>query len=1479
MNKDEIVEDVLKAVEKQPNPWIPYEGPAGGQGWMNTITGDVRYQDDRPAPGEGTPEDAGPQSVAGLDQEIPDTLTEIPDPSDLPEYAEEGMEITFEHPQTGEEMEGEITETYGDLSLDVETDEGDVNIGWEDIEDHPVELEPEMGWGDGWQAAPEDFSEITREQTVEIYDLEEGEYKEGVVDWFEEDFNEEGETYVEISTEDGQYEFVGGENPDGEALVTAQEQLIPDHAGEKLSYDDLADLEKGDEVLVRNTKGTTGAKPVTGTVVESYTNGDVIIEWEREAGVSADDDETVTWESEDLGHMIEDGGIEVWEKGPEYAEPSEVLPEGFDDEDWELLEDEQVVMDHPAFGEVEGELEIEEDPEGYDWLSVTREKEPEVGDTFELETTGDEYEVLNIYEEMGDTYVELEESGGYQTEWLMEDVLAQFDEEQEVSLTTNPDHPLYFEDYLEQVEDPWAEEYDVDDLKVGDWVVTGDEAEQITQKVPDGYLTDKHPDPADAIPPSNAWIDSAAPNEEIDPDDKHLSVDEWRDPVEVDEQGDVDFPTINPDDVVYYYDEEEGEMVTAPAAEQSMSDEVTIQDGFDEDGNPKTVDRSKIEGYAPEGFKPLPESVVDDYEVHAGSEVEAVYNDEVTGEREVAHGIVVEAGIWGLHIVDSETGELRQLPSVGSEDVAITEHDLDPRYSAEDWDSASAEDLVDEIEEGGGIDHGRTELTSAGKKKLKAELHKRFPSETVSQFYDLQSDEKGAWKGSSGTEKAGRYEAAFREGLDIDADVRHDMKSPGKDMEKLAAVVSEISQRHFEEQFGEQHELHRGASIPGSASLFAQYLLMPEAEEYENPMLAINNFSDEKSIYHNFEKGITVRHETKSDEVAALHDHLFSASHGHEREVTVRGDYGPVSSEDVYIDSTELSLDQPVEEMGEDTLDHISTELNKSVGGETWEVLEEKGLNDEQIEEMLKIDDYLNEKTDHRRSHGSFFRELRQEAEERGIDPDDVHHPEVSEPSDYWPEGIESEDDWKEGMEVEYENFYDEVQQGTVEDIRTDGPATELLIDEPEGGQAWTHVENVGEILDSPEPFGPHAEQIGEPIPDSVTPGDEVVVQPFGSNNKVETGVLMEKPDDYSGNWRVSIDGQSEPYEPDRLGPLPEDEPDGDEEDGVPIEEQTSGEEGTASMEDLSPDGDEGDTPSVGELASEGTPAGSILGEGDKLDVLGFDEPFTVEQVEDDGTVHLDNGNSYSPEDNNYGVMVEDAEVAEVGGVNEPDSILDTLENGDIIETTYESEAHSEPVEVVSTHPQNGTVRIQNAEWVTTEIPEHAVEGIVEDAEEETQGIPESQWDEAVEAFDPGDEAVYWDEYNDEVKDVEIVSIADDGQGARIEVQEGEEEGADFNVYWDKILTDPSEVANPEFDTSEWGRLPPHEVAEELQGGDLSLADSFVTDVPAGPGSDTEERAVQVTDVPDDDAQPVVVEDEEGRQYQIWPSGEVFDIT
>lgn len=80
------------ALEKDKNPWKPYEGPSGGEGWEHRDTGEVRYQDERPAPDEGGGDDAS-------------LVSEPPD----------GFAEGWHEPREVDNVdEGQIVEVYGD---------------------------------------------------------------------------------------------------------------------------------------------------------------------------------------------------------------------------------------------------------------------------------------------------------------------------------------------------------------------------------------------------------------------------------------------------------------------------------------------------------------------------------------------------------------------------------------------------------------------------------------------------------------------------------------------------------------------------------------------------------------------------------------------------------------------------------------------------------------------------------------------------------------------------------------------------------------------------------------------------------------------------------------------------------------------------------------------------------------------------------------------------------------------------------------------------------------------------------------------------------------------------------------------------------------------------------------------------------------------------------------------------------------------
>lgn len=348
--KDAIRDGFRDRIEKQPNPWQPYRGPSGGQGWMNAITGEVRYQPDRPAPGEGTPEDAAPQAVGELDEEIPETLDEAfdpvePTPEDLLEHLEPGMEVTAE--VDGEEYTGEVG-TANEDGIYIDTLGAPDPFDPEDIVDHPVELEPPGGWADGWTDAPQDWGDLDEGQTIEVYDLEAGEYHEATVDYVGEDggvmdITLEGE---ETPTTIGDVDYAD------DVLVTAAEE--PGVGSTPGMEFDPADYEEGDQVLAYNPYSDET------TIVRIDAVGDGGF-----AGVSEEEGSmTFSADVQDEWQIVDPENVdEVIEGLPEDLEPDSLDEIG-------QFEGELAIVDHPAEGTLVGEIEIIDHDEDGHWLYV-----------------------------------------------------------------------------------------------------------------------------------------------------------------------------------------------------------------------------------------------------------------------------------------------------------------------------------------------------------------------------------------------------------------------------------------------------------------------------------------------------------------------------------------------------------------------------------------------------------------------------------------------------------------------------------------------------------------------------------------------------------------------------------------------------------------------------------------------------------------------------------------------------------------------------------------------------------------------------------------------------------------------------------------------------------------------------------------------------------------------------------------------------
>ena len=234
MNLKEAIRNGFRdKVEKQ-NPWMPYRGEAGGQGWQNMLTGEIRYQDARPAPGEGMP-DGFEGDVPTPEEDPGDELDALTEEDLLSEHLEEGDEVTFDLTDisgdevTHENVEGEVTlvtdgDSFGPKVQYEHPESGyteDHQIEWDQLDTFPYELEPSEGWAEGWTGAPDSTDDIFVGDTVEIYDRDAGQYHQAEVT------TTSGGDYLMAETEDGEEIEVLIDDPEtnGNVLTAVEDHV------------------------------------------------------------------------------------------------------------------------------------------------------------------------------------------------------------------------------------------------------------------------------------------------------------------------------------------------------------------------------------------------------------------------------------------------------------------------------------------------------------------------------------------------------------------------------------------------------------------------------------------------------------------------------------------------------------------------------------------------------------------------------------------------------------------------------------------------------------------------------------------------------------------------------------------------------------------------------------------------------------------------------------------------------------------------------------------------------------------------------------------------------------------------------------------------------------------------------------------------------------------------------------------------------
>lgn len=1088
---DDIVETFEKNIEEQvakQNPWIPYQGPAGGQGWVNQVTGEVRYQDSRPGPTEGMPEDFDPEAIPEMPEDVPD---ETPEP-DVPDFEdlEEGMEIQVEH--QGEVYVGEVLsfeDTDRGPAANVEIEGGIVAVGpgaeaydWDTriVGASPGE-EPPEGWAEGWTDMPDDHLDLEQAQMVELYDLEAGEYVEAAV-LDVEDWGEDG-VYLRVRTEnDREYEFLDGElQTDENLLITAAEDIYP--PVEPPEEFDVGEFSVGEEVLYWNEHEGEVRRAEIDEVLDDEVrlyadetdayiyigeyNNSFIFDDEREREYELQDIETAP--VEEVPGALESGGV---------------VAGGY------------ALMDHPVFGEAEGQVDVTTDSQGWDWLTVQTELNPadlEPGDKALVDGAG--VEVLDVDLETGQVLIGEDPAGEVSIDgetWVTFDAL---DEEtwegEEVSLTTNPEHPFYVGDHLEEVENPWedtGEPGDFSDVKNGDWVRFDDDVYRVTNRTDDGLeledgtfldIQDLHD------------VDGKAVKELPEPP---VSA-EWLDPP-------AEYGGLNPGDKIAYFDEEAGEIVDEYIEVDHGDGEVRLDD---EEGT--EIDFESIVGYDDTGEVQLPDG--DDLSwATPGDYVEVAYKPEYEDEINQVTGFVSHH--------DDMTGETYIIDESGyttsvRDAVIVDEPEIPSNYR--EWEDASSEDIAQEIGQS-------IPLNTPGQLKgqVRSNLFRYHRPDAVASLLSNLTDGTYGWKRDSSTSMAGTWDKAFRAATDSKRPAR-DGPSPSFEEIRVAETLHELSKERWRQNTPSR--VYRGISTRGAQGLFSSFLEDPfDAEEYEVPMLATTNFTEKQGTAESLGTSPTViwftGEQVDPKQVAVYHDDFFRGPNDQEDEIALRGDDMTVPRDQVYLDRDEsVNLSDPPHEWTKDQAHAIRSKLNQYGTSILTDgnVYSEPTIN--QLENAVRLERALSEKHDILTENMDFFQEARQMLEERGVNPETVQYPELAAQgyggaTESFPEGISSTEEFQDGMEVTAIDMGEEISAEVV----GIGDREVEVVNVDTGRTMTVSPEQITDIHYSPDFYGPSADILGgeEPKDPERFEGEypEVVFSPYGHGNRTFRGMVSQ---------------------------------------------------------------------------------------------------------------------------------------------------------------------------------------------------------------------------------------------------------------------------------------------------------------------------------------------------------------------------------
>lgn len=1274
---------ILDIIAKQEDPWEPYEGPAGGEGWINVQTQEIRYQKEKPGAEEGAQEPE-PEGYGAAPEETGEVLDEVP-----PDYGQVDWDMVEEGDSVILDEEGEDPTAFDFVGRD---EEGNAVVAYEggdtievdenDILGAPAQPPPE-GFSSGWTEPPEDFESLESGQTVEVYDVASGEYKQGEVEKVEEEFTDEGESYVSVRTEDEDiYEYLdsapsgSGEN----SVLTAAEVTGPFEGAIKL--DQVYGLDPDDP----NTDWSTvlGQEATLDLPGEQVTgNLEVIAEQDAEGHKWLGVQEPLTVDDLERGDVIElsDAGtdtseyyflgtdnydnvqVEHKETGDEVDWPIDMVNDDLEEyNEWEggsLTTN----PDHPLY--VGDNIEAVENPYTQNELDAEDQLNPKYfadeGDTVELRLKDPSMEEWEFDEPIEATVTMAADEDDYGPKIQYEHPESGYNEEHQVAW----EEIVGVDEELEAETETW-----IDDLKPTDEVVLDGEPKEV-ESIEDGYATFE-----DGTQVSLGILEGEADAYSFtDLPEPPADIEEWDEPP----------AEMNPNDIVAYRDEKTGEFNTATLTEAGDWGEGSIE-VRDEYGSEFELGVDQIEGYAGVGAPELPPDALSPTEVDYGDVATVSYYDE-DGNIEETTGLVVDQESYSVTVRD-EDGETHHFPH--DEEYAISDYEAGEEvyedYIEEDGTEIGAKEVAERIgtdEIRRRAEHGdylskstivrRFWQLKSQQRDLRQDLMRFYNPGEVGEFYEAVD----GWKVGSGTSgKNQRLESAFKYALGIESRVRGEEEGSDAPYSReelgqlpdIAEAAAELSREYYEQMPNDR--LYRGGSRKSLRSFLNSWLENPDSDEYEVNARAINNFDDDP---HNTWNQWRFGPQVEKDGIALMTDFMFNPeeTHGGEREIWVSGDHLTVNPEQVDI-GFDYGVDGDISEWHEDKTRTIVEEIANNwdkLNGWDGEVYH-PDWTDNQVETLSELVSHAKKQGVDTYNIKDLEDSVQALAEKHGVKPpmggDGV-------------EGLDEADDFVEGMNIDaWSEYSDSVEPMEITEI---WPEDGVMNAEDEMGNLHELTPgDVSRVVDSPEPYGEGADLLGaeEWETDDFEQLDTIYYR--GGLGEVSEGTVMEVTDDYieiSGKQ-----GQTEyfdlPEDSDRIAPT-----------------------------DYDPD------------AADWTPS-----EGDEVYVPQYDQTAEVVEVTEgpEGTVGYEVDYGEGPTD-----LLDESEM------ERPD---DSFDVGD----TIDSSLFTHPVEVTDIDEESGTVTVEDSSgFEYTEDLDHPDMAGAEVVESDT-GPLEAEWTTDVEpdALEPG---------------------------------------------------------------------------------------------------------------------------------------------